>query len=338
FGYSNIMYLTAGEIISAVSGMNYDDFIKTKFFAPLGMNSTNSSVKNNPTTNVAAPHAQVNDKNITIPYVDWDNMAPAGSVNSNIEDLSKWVRMWLSKGKFNDKEIIKPSSITQLWNVVTPQPVNVGAPGPRGNIQMGGYALGWNVIIYRGIRVVNHSGGLDGMISHTVLLPEKNMGFVILCNAGVSLPGAMIYDIIDHVCGFEFNNYIGNILARTNEYKKNDAFEQAKIDKERNPDKKPSLLLTDYEGTYSGNVYGAVKISINKKAEMWMTFEHTPTFKAKLEHWHSNHYVFEFKEHPSLPRGWVTFNLTPDGKKVYDMKVDLPNPDFDFTELDLIKQ
>ncbi|MFI5205150.1 MAG: serine hydrolase domain-containing protein, partial [Flavobacteriales bacterium] len=125
FGYSNIMYLTAGEIISAVSGMNYDEFIKTKFFAPLGMNSTNSSVKNNPVTNVAAPHAQVNDKNITIPYVDWDNMAPAGSINSNIEDLSKWVRMWLSKGKFNDKEIIKPSSITQLWNVVTPQPVNV---------------------------------------------------------------------------------------------------------------------------------------------------------------------------------------------------------------------
>jgi hypothetical protein len=176
------------------------------------------------------------------------------------------------------------------------------------------------------------------MISHTVLIPEKNMGFVILCNAGVGLPGAMIYDVIDNLLGLESKDYAAQTFKRVKEYYKKQAFTDAKLDKEADHNKKSAFLLTDIEGTYSGYVYGSVTITITKKAEILMTFEHTPSYNTKLTHWEGNKFVFKMEAHPSLPRGWVTFYPTEDGKKVYEMKIDLPNPDFDFLEFDLIKK
>ena len=95
FGYSNILFLTAGEIIAKVSGMSWVEFIEERFLIPLEMNRTKTSTNDlTKMKNLSAPHNILDDdKIIAIPYLNWDNIAPAGSMFSSATDMAKWLML-----------------------------------------------------------------------------------------------------------------------------------------------------------------------------------------------------------------------------------------------------
>lgn len=337
YGYSNIMYLTAGEIIPIITGKSWDDYIRTNFFKPLGMKNSNTTIRDfKKNGNIAQPHHVVfGKKAIKIPYVNWDNIAPAGSINSNIVDMAEWIKMWLNNGMYNGEQILDKN---QIWEMRSPQTIINVSQGYRSIWNMThfkSYGLGWAVYDYHGKKVTEHGGGADGMISKVAMIPEEKFGFVILTNSINILPSALTYYILDMYLTGEsrdwatfYLNYYKNDLE-----KKEKEFEEK--DKTRNKNSKPSLELKEYTGTYGGKMYGNATIEL-KNNKLELQFIPTPLFIGTLEHWQYNTFSIKMNNFPGLPTGFVNFIINKDGK-IEEMDVDIPNPDFDFTELEFKK-
>src|SRR6185295_11910011 len=111
FGYQNIMFLSAGEIIPALTGKSWDDFLKERIFTPLGMTSTSTTVRAlRDQPDVAEPHELRNGAPATVPYRQIDNIGPAGSINSNVLDMAQWIRLHLNGGKVGGQVLLKPET------------------------------------------------------------------------------------------------------------------------------------------------------------------------------------------------------------------------------------
>ena len=94
FAYDNLLYMTAGQIIPAVTGTSWDDYIRQRIFTPLGMTHSNVSNANiKPGDDVAFPHSRLAGKLQVIPFEILDNAGPAGSINSCAADMAKWVQL-----------------------------------------------------------------------------------------------------------------------------------------------------------------------------------------------------------------------------------------------------
>src|SRR4029079_7478455 len=185
YAYDNVLYLVAGEIIEAVSGQSWEDFGSSRILANVGM--TASNVRHSDAArggNVATPHAPVDGVVRAIAPFDSDNTNPAGGINSNAEDMAKWMIVQLGEGKLADgSALIKPATARELTTIVTPIPIGGGAPelaSVRPNFQ--GYALGFGIRDYRGHKLVTHTGGLPGYVSKVAMIPDAQLGVAILTN------------------------------------------------------------------------------------------------------------------------------------------------------------
>lgn len=337
YGYSNIMFLAAGELIPAVAGISYDDFLYDHFFRPLSMTRTNISVKHHKgEENLAIPHTKVDGKVIPIKYISWDNIAPAGGINSCVDDMLKWIALWLNEGKTGDIEVIPADQIEEMWSGQTLQKIRQTEKFLFPSVHFHAYGLGWDTFDYHGLKIVNHSGGLDGMISHTVLVPEENFGFVILTNSTNYLPYTLVYKIIDEYLGVESKDYSSIILNLVETNERFEEQERKLREKERKLDTKPSLPLEKYTGLYSSELYGDAEVSF-KENNLVIQFIPAPEFVSSLDHYQDDIFRVKFNAFPSLPEGRLTFSIGSKGE-VNSMLIDIPNPDFDFTELDFVKK
>jgi CubicO group peptidase (beta-lactamase class C family) len=332
FGYSNIMFLTAGEIVHAVTGISWDQFLSDRIFKPLGMVRTNTSIKAlKGMTNVAACHTDSSEKVISIPYLDWDNIGPAGSINSCVNDLTKWLKLQLNNGTFDNKVIFSKATNREMWSPQTIQTISAGAAKMFPSTHFKAYAFGWGVNDYLGYQIVSHSGGYDGMTSYTCLVPEKKLGFVILTNKNSSLFLPLVYRTLDALLGGKETDWSAMFLDNTKKGAENTALQKKEEEKARALNTKPSLDLSAYSGKYDGELYGAATVEL-KNGELVLTFVPSPKFTSTLKHWHYDTFTVQFKQFPSLPEGKVNFVINAAGK-VEEMRVNVPNPDFDFTEL-----
>lgn len=331
FGYQNVMYLVAGEVIEEVMEMTWDEYIDQYVFKPLGMDASTTSIDRLvDDMDLAQPH--IDGKRIDV--INWDNSGPAASINSNITDLSKWVMMWLNNGKYNDYEMLKSSSIKTLWSTQLPLPVS--SFDEVNGTHFKGYAMGWNTMDYSGVKVISHSGGLPGYISKVTLVPEKKLGIIILTNDMTWLPDALNYKVLDTYLTERDRNWAGEFLEYYKAYEKRK--EEAEVEKQNSREKNtsPSQKFKDaYTGTFEDNMYGQAKITLNKD-ELTLSLLPTPVFTGKLEHWHHDTFKVVFED-PFLPAGYVTFNFNSDGK-VTSFTIDLPNPDLHFFNLEFKKK
>ena len=93
FGYSNVMYLAAGEVIRSVTGKSWAEYVQEKFLTPLDMDRTITSTNDiASTSNVATPHKPEGEMCNPIDWVNWDNMGAAGGIISSAEDMIKWMQ------------------------------------------------------------------------------------------------------------------------------------------------------------------------------------------------------------------------------------------------------
>jgi CubicO group peptidase (beta-lactamase class C family) len=338
FGYSNIMVLTAGQIVEYVTDTTWDDFLKYRIFEPLGMTRTNTSIVDNAKLdNVATPHAYVDGENIPIPYINWDNIAPAGSINSNVHDVANWLILQLNKGTFEGKQIFTPDASVEMWKAHTVQDISNFSKNVYPSTHLKAYGLGWGLYDYHGYLIVTHNGGYDGMISQTVLIPELNYGFVVLTNNLSMSYTAFLSQILDYLTIGELDtswtDYFLEVEGWIADY---DADEKEAYKESRILKTKPSFELSEYTGNYISDVYGEVGVEI-VDGKLYLKMKHTSIYQGKLSHRHYDTFEVEFKQAPSLPKGTVSFIADKNGI-VTEMKIDIPNPDFDFTELKLHKQ
>jgi CubicO group peptidase (beta-lactamase class C family) len=337
YGYSNIMFLTAGQIIKQITDTTWNDFIKTRIFDPLGMKNTNTSIRefgNN--KNIVTGHVKADSIQVPVPWVNWDNIAPAGAVNSCVSDMSKWIILQLNKGTLNGQKFFSPEASNEMWTVQNPFKVSDASQKIWPSKHFSGYGLGWSLYDYHGRKVVTHGGGLDGQISRVALVPEENFGLVILTNSINSLPSYLTYEILDRYFGTEEKDWSAWGLKRSQASEKRKTEKTLAEEENRIKNTSPTLQLEEFAGIYGGRLYGDAKVTL-ENGKLLVHFIPTPDFIGELTHWQYNTFRIKLKNTPGLPAGKVQFLLDENGK-VNEMKVNIPNPDFDFTELKFLKK
>ena len=326
YGYQNVMYMAAALIIGQKSGMNWFDFVQTRLLNPLGMKSSSTGTSGLlASKELALPHV----KGVSMSPQDFDNCPGAVGVNSSVEDLSKWIRFWLQAGIFEEKTILSSAAI----NLALTPHVNFssGSNDLATQTHFRAYGMGWGMKDYYGKKIINHSGGLPGYILNLVIVPEENLGIVVLTNGESILPFAVTNYLLDTYLAPEVKDYATEYLGYEKtgmENLENQAKDRRDVRKEGT---QPSLSLADYAGDYTDKMYGPARITESEKG---LKLELTPSkalFTSEMEHWHHDTFRIKFKD-PFLPEGFVTFSFNTNGQ-VTGFTIDLPNPDFHFTNL-----
>ena len=340
YAYDNLLYMTAGQIIPAVTGISWDDYIRQHIFEPLGMkHSTVSSHDFKPGDNYAFPHSRVDGKLQVIPLEDLDNVGPAGSINSCAADMAKWVQLQLNRGKFGDREgrLFSEQRSLEMWSPQTILPTGNPPPALSGlKTNFADYALGWALREYHGRKLVGHTGGVGGFVSRVMLVPEENVGVVILTNAeeGGAFD-AILYHVLDHYMQLPAMDWIGAFKAIKEGEEKDAAETMKKAEGARAANSGPSLPLEKYAGSYNDAWYGPISIRF-ENGRLVISFDHTPGMVGDLEHWQYD----TFKAHwrvRTIEDAFVTFSLNADGS-VDSAKMAAVSPlaDFSFDYQDLL--
>jgi CubicO group peptidase (beta-lactamase class C family) len=312
FGYQNMMYLAAGQVIPAVSGKSWDDFVQERIFAPLGMTASSTTVTAlRGAPDVASPHQKVDDKLQVIPYRNIDNIGPAGSINSNVVDMAQWVRLQLNEGRVKKDRLLSSGAVREMHTPHTIVPLRGALAKLVPESHFSTYGLGWGMQDYRGRLVLSHGGGIDGMISEVALVPEEKLGLVILTNYSPNqLTLALMYRIIDAYLGARPRDWSAELLKTFKEAEKLRKEAEAKEEKERVKDTRPSLPLAKYAGTYKDDLYGEVKVALEKGK---VVVRYGPSFVGDLEHWHYDTFRATWRDR-TVEKSLVSFRLDARGK------------------------
>ncbi|HKP67822.1 MAG TPA: serine hydrolase [Pyrinomonadaceae bacterium] len=332
YGYQNLMFIAAGKVIERVSGKPWCAFVTERILTPLGMSHTTCGF-GNLGENAAIPHNESGGKLRPLPHGNVNSAYGAVALNSSVSDLAKWVRTQLGKGKFEGKQIFSEAQSWQMHQAYLARPVSQRTAETNPTQHFSAVGMGWFTYDYHGRKIINHSGGLDGMLSYTVLIPEEKAGFVVLTNS--ESPGfrVMMNKIVDVLVDARKRDWNAEAAEQTRRDKADADEERRKQDAARATNTKPSLAIADYAGTYTDQMYGDVIIA-EENGKLVMRFSASPNFVADLAQWHYD--TFEIKWRPSVsynfPRGFVTFTIDKNGK-TDEMKIDQPNNDFWFYEL-----
>ncbi len=335
YGYQNIMFLAAGQIVANVTGKSWADFIRERFLIPLGMTSTTTSITAfKSTDNVAAPHNELDGKIRVVRYSNVDGAGPAAALNSSVADMAQWIRLQLGRGKYNGKQFFSPATAREMWSPQTIVPISEQAEKFNPTKHFNTYGLGWFLSDYHGRKVASHGGGLDGMISQVAMMPEENLGLVVLTNSETPLSTILVNKVFDLFLGVPARDWSAELLERTRQAKEAEQAAEKKLEDERAKGTKPSLALSGYAGSYGGEMYGEARVT-EENGRLVLRLAPAPNFVGDLEHWQYDTFRVKWRESVSypFPRGFVTFTLNARGK-VDEMKIDVPNPDFDFKELE----
>jgi CubicO group peptidase (beta-lactamase class C family) len=285
YGYCNTGFLIGGEIVRIVSGESYDDFIKDKFFTPLGMTRTISSVNGLKNfDNIAAPHTYNYDNQmVSIPWRNVDNLAPAGGIISSAADMAKWVVMQVNEGMYMNNQIVPKEAILK-----TQTPYNVmqipthGYPSSTKRHFLS-YGLGWFMGDYKGKLYLEHSGGYDGMVSRVAFMPDEKFGLVILTNNDQNNAiTTLMYQIFDEMTHSQTMNWDSMYYARSIPAMEENKTAWEKTMLRKNTNIAPSFSMSSLEGTYTSEQAGDIYIT-EKGGSYILTMESRPGMKIVLD-------------------------------------------------------
>jgi CubicO group peptidase (beta-lactamase class C family) len=334
FGYQNLMFAAAGKIIEKVSGKSWSEFVTERILQPIGMTRTTTSVKNLK-DNYAAPHNESGGKGLRVlHHGNVDSADAAAALNSSAADVARWLRLQLARGTFEGKQIYSHQRAGEMWAAVTPLNVNPFPAKDAPTKLFSAVGMGWFLNDYRGRKVVSHGGGLDGMISQTAMMPEENLGLVVLTNSESPVNTIMQNKIFDVFLDAPKRDWSAERLKSAQERKAREAEADKKLVAARAANTKPSLPLSNYAGTYSGELYGDATVT-EENGRLVLRLIPAPNFVADLEHWHYDTFLIRWR--PSVaynfPRGFVSFTIDKMGK-ANELIIDQPNNDFWFYELE----
>ena len=184
--YNNGLYVVAGEIIAAAAGTTFEDHVRARLLAPLGMRHTRIGARPVASGNVASPHAVIAGRQQPIPPADYVSTSAAGGVESTARDMIRWLRFHLGDGSLDGRRLISTASMQAMHEPWVMIPTTPAMRSARQVQFFAGYGLGWNVMDYRGHKLLWHSGNADGMPSYMALLPERRIGVVIMLNSWIA--------------------------------------------------------------------------------------------------------------------------------------------------------
>lgn len=333
YAYDNILYLAAGELIAAVSGMPWEDFVRTRILQKVGMNETLSRFSlMKASANVSASHSRNNG---TIKVVEGffeqgigDAGNPAGGIASNASDMCRWLITQLDSGRTPEKTVLfKPATTAELWKIIRPMPISQYIPELKpAQMDFYGYSLGFRSYNYGKYKVVGHGGALDGFVSQIAMIPDLNLGVVVLTNQeSTGAYWSVIYHILDH--------YMKNpAFDWTAGYRKQLDSSLARQQKQLQQNTAPpvsagnsAIPLKKYTGKFTDRMYGDVTISENA-GNLTMSFTQLPQLVADLIYFQYNTFIARFRNADLKGDAYVNFSLSEKGE-ITQISMKSINPD-----------
>ncbi len=309
FGYQNLMFVAAGDVVAAASGMPWESFIRQRLFKPLGMTASSTSVRGL-NGDIATPHARIDGKYQPIEWLNADNIGPAGSINASVRDLAHWVRLHLGDGRIAGQQVLTPGSIAEMRKPHTPIPLAAPQRDHNPHTNFRAYGLGWFLEDYRGRLLAYHGGRLDGMSAHLALAPSAKLGVVVLSNRGRSnLPRALAYRIIDAFLAAPERDWSADYLRLADNRQHTRAAARAHDRRIRMEGTRPSRPLTSLAGRYTNPVYGELVVH---RSDSGLILSRNEAAVADLEHRHYDTFKARFRS-PALRDRTVTFGFDADG-------------------------
>lgn len=336
YGYSNLMFLAAGEIIAEAGQTTWPEFVEQRILKPVGMTRTKTSVRQlDLLENVASPHKPVPDRVSAIPWYNWDTMAAAGGIISSVNDMAKWLRVQLDRGRIDDQtRLFSEASSRRMWSPHMIMPLSASAQQRYPSTHFRAYGLGWVLSDYKGRLTVSHGGGYDGMYSQVLMVPEENLGIVVLTNSMTGISGAIANQIMDEYLGGVRTDWSGLELQRDTRDRK--AFYE-RIQRSIAPraaDTQPSRSPDAYVGDFTCPLYGDAQVT-REGDKLVLRLLPNPELVADLTHLHYDTFLIRWrKEFAWFAEGTIQF--VPDSNGDFQqLKLDVPNDDLWFYELDL---
>lgn len=339
YDYDNLLYMVAGEVIHRISGESWADFVQNHIMMPLNMDRSAAIYHNLKTKeNIAEAHKVEKGKVIQIEAYDENRaIGAAGGIYSSVNDLSKWMLMHLNGGKLADgTPFISPTSHNEMWKAHTNMYFNATPPEPY-RTHYNAYGLGWKLADKNGYTTVSHTGGMPGMLSQVLMIPELNAGVVVLTNAA---PGGYsfisvtreIEDALIGVNGRDWVTTMKNYIDQSDGHADsvvNAVWETVKKAKTKH------LIKEDYVGTYKDDWFGNVEITL-KDGDLWFRAVRSPKLTGKMEYYRANTFAIKWTYRDMDCDAFAIFALDENGKaQSIQMKGISPNIDFSFDFQDL---
>jgi CubicO group peptidase (beta-lactamase class C family) len=337
YGYSNIMYVAAGEVVPAVTGMSWRAFVEERFLDPLGMTRTVLSVRDLAgMENVATPHGVRDGVVAAYPWYAWDAMTAAGGMISSVSDMARWLRLQLGRGTVDGRRYYSEASSREMWQAHTPIRIGEASAARFPTTHFRAYGLGWSLLDYHGRKVATHSGGYDGMFSRVALVPEVGLGVVVLTNSMTDIASAISYRVVDAFLGAAPRDWGRELLALDRESRQRWTDRQAAVSVASAAARRSPLPLDRYAGTFASPLYGAAEVR-QERGALVLRLLPNPDLVADLTHLHGDTFLLEWRQtFPWFDRGRAHFTADSGGR-LTRLRLEVPNDDFWFEELDLVR-
>lgn len=271
FQYNNWMYTAAGYVAGQASNSSWEDVVRSRILEPAGMTSTTTSFEGyrsaeNRALGYRTPWSSMDSggavpEPVRMEGYDMDPLGPAGSLNSTVRDMARWVELQLRGGTVDGTEVVPEAAVSATHAprtvIESPPPALVHPEMPHAS-----YGFGWFVQNYRGHEYVHHSGGVDGFGSLVAMLPEEEIGVVVLTNSLTTTAHyAIALSTFDRLLGLEPRSWNERYLDATRDAygslsDSGSQIEANDSDSAADPDHAPA----EYAGTYSHPGYGKIEV------------------------------------------------------------------------------
>ena len=288
--YNNMMYAAAGHIVEQLSGQTWEEYVRTKFFVPLGMSRTIfSSVDMQKQPDFLTAYYEKRDTTTLAPYPFYtrqQGVGPAGAIVSDLNDLSKWLVMQMHGGKFNGKVVV-PNSVIRA----TMQPAALAATVPDKYYEEinSMYGMARYTSSYKGHYRTQHGGSIGGIYSQVSFMPNDSVGVIVFMNGVHARPmlEVLVNTVYDRVMGLEATPWNERNLKTYRLGKATARAARRKPGTDRVPNTQPSHALADYVGQYEDPAYGVLQIS-QEDGKLRFTFNDK---SLPLEHYHYDRFT-----------------------------------------------
>ncbi len=341
YDYDNLLYIVAGEVIYRLSGKPWDQFVEEEIMQRIGMTRSAGYRENlKSTDNVAMPHSTESGKLEQInEYMDPNKVfGAAGGIYASVQDLTNWMLLHLNYGIRGEDTLLQPATQRKMWEMQTLISSSGRGQG-RYNSHYNAYGLGWDLEDKNGYSIVSHTGGMPGMLSQTVMIPELNVGIVVLTNTA---PGGYAFisvmnEIVDAYIGAEDYNWMNRMQVYLSYQDDTGGKVVEEVWETCEKATTKNLNLDDFVGTYSDDWFGDVTIE-NRDGQLWFTSKRSPRLTGEMFFYQANTFAIKWEYREMNCDAFASFTLDEEGKGVaITMKGISPNIDFsfDFHDLDL---
>lgn len=319
YDYDNVLYVVAGILIERLSGKSWEDFVSARVLRPAGMTGAVPAPSLVTTGNICGRHTRLGGPVYgmgtmqQMPRQETDSFAPAGGVQASVKDMLAWMKVQLARGKGPDgRPLWSEARADEMWAPQTIMRTSAGpTPEEPARAIFNTYALGWNVFDYRGERVIAHSGGMNGQITYSAMIPARGVGISVLTNAeeGGVLNGLRNV-LLDRMMGAPAFDWLAYWKA-LDKKNKDEALADLAAAETGRPPGGPTQPLAAYAGLYGDPWYGQMRVRV-EGGGLSIAFLKTPAFTGPLEPWGPDTFRTRFADR-TVEDAIVSFHLK-DGK------------------------